>query len=125
VDMAGMGGMTYPAGVLPVRVPCLGWVSLYQIFKALELGADGVLLVGCLLDYCQHLKGTTYADRVATFAGDILDEIGLKRDRLRTVNVCAAKPRDFIHAAEALINDVKRLGPVRKGSAAGEGTPHA
>lgn len=116
VDLAGMGGMTYPSSVLPVRVPCIGWVSLYQIFKALEYGADGILLVGCMLENCQHLKGAIYAEKVVKFAKSILDEIGLNGNRLEMVTVCAADPLKFSNAAESLVKEVKRLGPVVKAS---------
>ena len=114
VDLTGMGGMAYPASVLPIRVPCLGWVSLYQIFKALEYGAGGVLLVGCMPDKCQHLKGNISAEKVVAFAKNILDEIGLNSDRLKMISVCAADPLEFTKAAESLVNDVNKLGPIMK-----------
>lgn len=114
VDLAGMGGVAYPANVLPIKVPCLSWVSLYQIFKAFEYGADGILLVGCMFNNCQHLRGGVYAKRVVSFAKSILDEIGLHSDRLAIVNTCAANPFDFSRAAEDLIGRVEKLGPITK-----------
>jgi len=119
VDLAGMGRVTYPANVLPIRVPCLGWVSLYQIFRALEYGADGILLVGCMPNNCQHLKGDVYAERVVTFAQDILDEIGLDRNRLKMVSVCAADPAKFCAAAGSLVDEVRKLGPITKSKLVG------
>lgn len=112
VDLAGMGEKTYPANVLPMRVPCLGGVSLYHIFKAFEYGADGILLVGCLRGNCQHLKGNVFAENAVTFARSILDEIGLNSRRLRMVSVCAADPIEFSKVASSLVNDVKELGPI-------------
>jgi coenzyme F420-reducing hydrogenase delta subunit len=97
-----------------VRVPCLGWVSLYQIFKALELGADGVLLVGCMPEQCQHLKGVEYAEQTMRFAKDILNEIGLGSSRLKMVNVCAANPKAFSSAAESLVSELKGFKPIPK-----------
>jgi heterodisulfide reductase subunit A len=114
VDLAGMGGMKYSANVLPMRVPCVGWVSLYQIFKAFEYGADGILLVGCKLENCQHLEGAVNAEKVVTFAKEIMDEIGLSGNRLNMISVCAAEPAKFSTAAESLMNEIKKLGPVAK-----------
>lgn len=114
LDMTGMGGMSYPANVLPLRTPCLGWVSLYHIFKTFELGADGILLVGCLYPNCQHMKGNIYSENVVKFARSILDEIGLSSRRIRTAAVCAADPKEFSLAAESLVKDLKELGPIKK-----------
>lgn len=114
VDLAGMSRENYSTSVLPVRVPCLGWVSLYQIFKALELGADGVLLVGCMPEQCQHLKGVEYAEQTMRFAKDILDEIGLGSSRIKMVNVCAANPKAFSSAAQSLVNELKGFKPIPK-----------
>ncbi len=109
-----MGKISYPTNVLPIRVPCLGWVSLYHIFKTFEHGADGVLFVGCMFPHCQQLKGNIYADRAITFARNILDEIGLSSKRLKMVNVCAADPKEFSVAAESFVNELKELGPLIK-----------
>lgn len=113
VDMAGMGGKKYAANVLPVRVPCLGWVSLYQIFKAFEFGADGVLLTGCIVDNCHHMKGASSADKVVTFAKEILDGIGLGSKRLEMVTLCAAEPTKFLKATETLKENITALGPLK------------
>ncbi|MFX0198743.1 MAG: hydrogenase iron-sulfur subunit [Candidatus Hodarchaeota archaeon] len=114
VDVAGMGGKTYSSSILPIRVPCLAWVSLYQIFKALEYGADGILLVGCMLEKCQHLMGDVYAAKTVEFAKNIMEEIGLNSNRLGMVSVCAADPAEFVAAVDSTVNIVKDLeSPVR------------
>ncbi len=114
VDMAGMGGKKYASSILPVRVPCLGWVSLYQIFKAFEFGADGVLLTGCIVNNCHHMKGAQSAQKVVTFAKEILDGIGLGSGRLEMVNLCAAEPSKFLKVAETLKENISALGPLKK-----------
>ncbi|MEE9458525.1 MAG: hydrogenase iron-sulfur subunit [Candidatus Bathyarchaeia archaeon] len=114
VDLVGMGGKSYPANVLPMRVPCLGWVSLYHIFKTFEQGADGILLVGCLSKKCQNLKGNLYAEQIVNFSKNILDKIGLSSKRLRMTSVCAANPDLFINEVESLNRDLKKLGSIMK-----------
>ena len=54
------------------------------------------------------------AEKVVEFAKNILDEIGLNSDRLKMVSVCAADPLEFTTAAESLVNDVSKLGPIMK-----------
>lgn len=111
VDMAGMARLHYPPEVLPIRVPCLGWISPYKLFKALELGAQGLLLVGCLDGNCQKIKGNVYAEKIVTFTNDILDEIGLEtlQSRIKITSVCAANPLDFSETAEYITNQVTEL----------------
>jgi len=36
-----------------VRIPCTGRISKALLFKAFEMGADGVALVGCETGTCQ------------------------------------------------------------------------
>jgi heterodisulfide reductase subunit A len=114
VDMVGMSGMTYPPNVFTLRIPCLGWVSPYYIFKAFEQGADGILLVGCISGNCQQVRGNIYADKVVNFAKDILDEIGLSGSRLKMTPVCATNPSEFSEAAISLVDEVRKLGPILK-----------
>ena len=114
VDMAGMAGVTYPTNVFTLRIPCLGWVSPYYIFKAFEQGADGILLVGCISGNCQQVRGNIYADKVVNFAKDILDEIGLSGSRLKMTPVCATNPSEFSEAAISLVDEVRKLGPILK-----------
>jgi coenzyme F420-reducing hydrogenase delta subunit len=112
VDMAGMAGIDYPPNILTIRIPCLGWVSPYHIFKAYEKGADGVLLVGCMSGNCHNVRGNNYAEKVVLFVKDILDEIGLSRQRLEMTHVCAANPLDFSEAASVLLTQITALGSV-------------
>ena len=112
VDLAGKAGLSYPANILPIRVPCLGWVSLYQIFKSLELGADGVLLVGCKIENCQHLEGAKNAKNIVEFANRILEEVGLGADRIRMVDVCAVEPYRFVEEAERFTRALSRTKPL-------------
>ena len=111
--MTGMGSKKYPANILPVRVPCLGWVSLYQIFKAFEFGADGVLLTGCIDKNCHHMTGATNAANVVNFAKQILDSIGVGSKRLELVTLCAAEPAKFQEATALLLKSITELGPIR------------
>jgi F420-non-reducing hydrogenase iron-sulfur subunit len=45
-DLAGVSRLQYPPNMRIIRVMCSGGVSPNYIFKALEMGADGVLVAG-------------------------------------------------------------------------------
>jgi len=47
VEAAAQTGLCYPASARVVRVSCLSRINQGLILKAFELGADGVLLLGC------------------------------------------------------------------------------
>jgi coenzyme F420-reducing hydrogenase delta subunit len=51
----------YPANVKIVQVPCTGRVSLVNILHAIECGADGVFLSGCLIGDCHYISGNEKA----------------------------------------------------------------
>jgi len=77
IDMAGALGYTYPANILPVPLPCVGRLSVVEILKAIELGAEKVLITGCGEGGCHYLKGNEYAETQVKLANAILEEIGL------------------------------------------------
>ena len=45
-DLAGVSRMAYPSNVRPLRVMCSATVSPHHILRALQSGADGVLVGG-------------------------------------------------------------------------------
>ena len=45
-DLAGVSRMSYPPNIRPVRVMCSATISAHHILKALQSGADGVLVGG-------------------------------------------------------------------------------
>ena len=76
-------GADLPAEVSMIRIPCTGSMSKSLLFKAFELGADGVALVGCEPGSCRYGSGTDVAERNVEDTRGILDLLGLGGDRLR------------------------------------------
>jgi Fe-S oxidoreductase/coenzyme F420-reducing hydrogenase delta subunit len=72
-----------PAEVRMVRIPCTGRISKSLLFKAFEMGSDGVALMGCMSGSCRYGTGTTAAERNVSDMRDILELLGLGRERLR------------------------------------------
>ena len=52
-----------PIEVKMVRIPCSGRISKALLFKPFEMGADGVVLMGCEPGSCRYGSGTATAEK--------------------------------------------------------------
>jgi len=110
-DLAGSRRMQYPANVRVVHVPCTGKVEMEHILSAFEKGIDGVLIAGCLEGGCHFLEGNLRAKKRSEYLRDMLDQIGVGRERLRMVNLSAAEAPTFVQRVKEIVETVKGLGP--------------
>jgi len=110
-DLAGARRMQYPANVRVVHVPCTGKIALEHILAAFEKGIDGVLVAGCLEGGCHFLEGNLRARRRTDHLRDMLDEIGVGRERLRMVNLSAAMAPTFVQRVNEMVQTIESLGP--------------
>ena len=51
-----------PPEIKMVRIPCSGRITKALLFKPFEMGADGVMLIGCEPGSCRYGTGTTTAE---------------------------------------------------------------
>lgn len=63
-------------------LPCSGKLEVFQLTRALENGADGVVVFGCPEEHCRYVIGSTRAEGRVQYAGKILETIGLGRERV-------------------------------------------
>ena len=110
-DLAGARRMQYPANVRVVHVPCTGKIALEHILAAFEKGIDGVLVAGCLEGGCHFIEGNLRAKRRTEHLRDMLDEIGVGRERLRMVNLSAAMAPTFVERVTDMVRTIEGLGP--------------
>jgi F420-non-reducing hydrogenase iron-sulfur subunit len=110
--------LSYPTNVKVLRVPCTGRVDVIHILKALENGADGVYLAGCLEGECHYLVGNLRAKRRVGYAKQLLDECGIGADRVSMYNLSSAQGQRFAEIAREMTEKIRQLGPnpVKKGS---------
>lgn len=83
LELAGRQRQSYPVGIRPVRVPCLGRVHPGLILKAFQGGARGVLLLGCPPGQCRHHFGNRSAQDVLAVAGALIRLLGLRETQLQ------------------------------------------
>ena len=72
-------------------MPCTGKVEQQYIMRALQKGADGVLVAGCLVGDCHFKNGNLRADARVKRVQALLDDIGIGGQRVAMVNVARAR----------------------------------
>jgi len=93
-----------------VRIPCTGRVNKSLLLKAFEMGADGVALVGCKPGTCQYGSGTVTASENTKDMRDILEHLGIGKDRMRLATFLPEESDSMLLFLETFRNDIKILG---------------
>ena len=110
-DMAGSMRLRYPPNVKIIRVPCSGKVDAIHIMKALEKGADGVMVAGCLEGDCHFKNGNIRAARRVESVRKILEDIGMGGDRVEMFTMSAGMGERFALVATEFTEKIRKLGP--------------
>jgi F420-non-reducing hydrogenase iron-sulfur subunit len=110
-DMAGSKRLHYPPNVKIVRVPCSGKVDAIHVMKALEKGADGVYVAGCLEGDCHFKTGNTRAASRVAYVKKLLDEIGIGGERVEMFLMSAGMGERFAQTASDFTEKIRSLGP--------------
>ena len=103
--------LRYPTNLKIIKVPCSGRVAIIHMLKALEEGADGVLVAGCLEGDCHYQSGNLRARKRVNYVREILEKIGMEVDRVAMYNVSAGDGPKFADIAREMTEKVKELGP--------------
>jgi len=109
--LAGSKRLQYPTGVRIIYSPCTGKIEMEYVLEAFEKGVDGVLVVGCLEGGCHFLEGNLRARRRTDRVSEILDEIGLGRERLKMVNLSDSMALEFVQQLQEMLETARTLGP--------------
>ena len=111
-DLAGISRMQYPPNIRVIRVPCSGRINPLFIVKALQLGADGVLISGCHPGDCHYLSGNYSARRKFALLKNFLEYLGIEPERVRFSWVSAAEGERFQHLVTEVVRGLREIGPV-------------
>jgi coenzyme F420-reducing hydrogenase delta subunit len=120
-DMAGSQRLSYPPNVKIIRVPCSGKVDAIHIMKALQKGADGVFVAGCLDGDCHFKNGNVRATRRVQYVKKLLDEIGIGGERVEMYSMSAGMGERFAQTASEFTEKIRGLGPNPVHNALAEG----
>jgi len=110
-DMAGSMRLKYPPNVKIIRVPCSGKVDAIHIMKALEKGADGVYVAGCLEGDCHFKTGNARVTHRVDYLKKLLDEIGIGGERVEMFGMSAGMGERFAQIATDFTEKIRKLGP--------------
>lgn len=113
-DLAGISRIQYPSNVRIVRVPCTGRINPFFLVKALQEGADGVLVSGCHPGECHYLTGNLSARRKFSMLKSFLNYVGVEGDRTMFTWVSASEGDRFAQVIQGVTEAVKGLGPATK-----------
>lgn len=94
-----------------VKMPCTGKVEILHLLRAVEEGADGVMVVGCLEGECHYLEGNIRTKRRVAFAGQMLQEIGFEGKRVQMYTIDVSKPDQLVEIMQDMLKIVNELGP--------------
>ncbi|MBW2219239.1 MAG: hydrogenase iron-sulfur subunit, partial [Deltaproteobacteria bacterium] len=100
-----------PTEIKMVRIPCTGRISKALLFKAFEMGADGVALVGCKSGTCRYGSGTANAIINTEDTRDILELLGIGKNRMQFSTFLPDEAEPLLLFLENFCKDIKKIGP--------------
>jgi len=103
--------LEYPANIKIIHVPCSGKVDILHLLRAIQKGADGVYIVGCLEGSCHYNEGNYRARERVEYVQTLLEEIGLEGDRVRMYNLTSGEGPTFAAYAREMTDHIRSLGP--------------
>jgi F420-non-reducing hydrogenase iron-sulfur subunit len=118
-DLAGTSRMPYPASVRVIRVPCSGRINPRFVLRALQRGADGVLIAGCHPGDCHYSTGNYYTRRRLLLASRLLSHLGFEPGRLWIRWISGSEGGKFADTIKEMTATLQALGPNRKGREVG------
>ena len=108
LEKAGFEHLAYPVSVYPLKVSCLGRLHPGLVLRAFELGADGVLLLGCPLDQCHYDFGNKRAQELFAETAALAHLLGIGEERLRLDWVAAGDGQGFVQKVSRFAEGVNR-----------------
>ena len=110
-DLAGSMRLSYPANVRVIRLPCSGKVEIVYLLRAIEDGADGVMVIGCLEGDCHFVNGNFRAKKRVAAAKKLIEKAGVEPDRLEMYNLSSAMAGRFAEVIRDMTERIMKLGP--------------
>jgi len=103
--------LSYPSDVKIIQVPCSGRVDILHILRAIEDGADGVYVAGCLEGECHYISGNLKAKKRVQYVKKVLEELDMEPGRVEMFNLSAGEGPKFAQFAKEMVERIKALGP--------------
>ncbi len=108
LELAGHSKLSYPASVLPIKLMCLGRLHPGLVLKAFELGAGGVLLLGCPPNECHYGFGNIRAEELFAQTRALAHLLGFGEERLLLGWMAAGEGESFARKVKDFVEDVMK-----------------
>lgn len=92
-----------------IGLPCSGKADLLYMVKAVEKGADGVVVMTCPKSECRYQEGSRRASMRAEGVNGILEETGLSKDRVRVISVDERGLEGAAQSIDAFKKELKEI----------------
>lgn len=110
---AAINGSQWERAVRLIRVPCVGKVDLRDVLRVLERGAEKVMILGCHLESCRYLSGSTRAGKRIERLNRELEKIGVDKKRVAFGQLASVEPSRFLEFVAAVRGRVAQRTPLR------------
>lgn len=110
-DLAGTSRLQYPPNIRIIKVMCSGRVNPQFVLKALQEGADGVLVSGCHPGDCHYIEGNYHAKRKLSLLRGLMEFVGVEAERFQVSWVSASEGQKFSEVVTKFTKRIKELGP--------------
>ena len=114
-DLAGTSRIQYSPNIRVIRVMCSGRVNPLFVIKALSIGADGVLVLGCHPGDCHYIEGNYKTMRRIPLLKKMLKQLGIEEERVRLEWVSASEGARFAEVTNGFTQTIRNLGPTSLG----------
>ena len=82
-----------------------------HLLRAIQKGADGIYVVGCLEGACHYNEGNIRARERVNHVRMLLGEVGIEGDRVRMYNLTSGEAPTFAAYAKEMTEHIMELGP--------------
>lgn len=104
IDTAGKEGCQYPANLRIIKLMCAGRINAGLILKALEYGAESVIVLTCPKSECHYLTGNETALKEVEKTKKLLALLGINTEKVKIAELGANDSAKFIQ----IVSDLKK-----------------
>ncbi len=91
------------------KYPCSGHIEIVDILRAFTEGADGVMVAGCEKGTCHNEKGSEKAEKRVIGAQKIIEELGLRKERVQMFFIPRLDSGDLVDKARKFYKEILKI----------------
>lgn len=112
-DTAGALRYQYSPDVRIIKVMCSGMVDPGMVLRCFQLGADGVMVLGCHPGDCHYMNGNQEAEKRMRRTSMLMKLLGIDPRRLLLRWISASEGERFARTVDEFVKLLCSLGPLR------------